>query len=40
MENKDASEQQVEESIERLCLTFERLKPYLLGSWAAGTGGS
>jgi hypothetical protein len=40
MENREASEQQVEESIERLCITFEQLKPYLLESWAAGKGGS
>jgi hypothetical protein len=29
---------QVEERIERLCLCFERLKPYLLAQWDANAG--
>lgn len=40
MENRDASEQEVEQHIESLCLTFERLKPYLLELWGTGEGGS
>jgi hypothetical protein len=33
MENRDASADDVENSIEGLCLEFERLKPYLLQIW-------
>ena len=33
VENRDASAEGVEERIENLCLTFERLKPYLLELW-------
>ena len=33
MENRDASADEVENSIEGLCLEFERLKPYLLQIW-------
>jgi glycosyltransferase involved in cell wall biosynthesis len=33
VENRDASAEEVEERIENLCLTFERLKPYLLELW-------
>jgi glycosyltransferase involved in cell wall biosynthesis len=33
VENRDASADEVEERIENLCLTFERLKPYLLELW-------
>ena len=40
VENREASEQEVEQHIETLCLTFERLKPYLLELWAAEKGGS
>ena len=32
-ENRDASAEDVENSIESLCLEFERLKPYLLQIW-------
>lgn len=39
-ENREASAQEVEQHIESLCLTFERLKPYLQELWAAGKGGS
>ncbi len=39
-QNREASEQEVEQHIESLCLTFERLKPYLLELWARGEGGS
>jgi hypothetical protein len=34
IENRDASSQEVESSIESLCLTFERLKPYLVALWS------
>jgi hypothetical protein len=33
VENRDASAEEVEGRIENLCLTFERLKPYLLELW-------
>ena len=33
VENRDASANDVENNIERLCLEFERLKPYLLEMW-------
>jgi len=33
VENRDASSEQVEENVEGLCRTFERLKPYLLDMW-------
>jgi hypothetical protein len=33
MENRNASEEDVENNIEGLCLEFERLKPYLLQMW-------
>jgi hypothetical protein len=35
LENRDASGDQVEANVEQLCLTFERLKPYLLDRWNA-----
>ena len=35
LENRDASGEQVEANVEELCLTFERLKPYLLDLWNA-----
>lgn len=36
VENRDASGDEVERSVENLCLTFERLKPYLLEMWDGG----
>ena len=39
-ENLNASESEVEQSIEGLSLTFERLKPYLLELWTAPERGS
>jgi glycosyltransferase involved in cell wall biosynthesis len=33
VENRDASSEQVEQNVEGLCRTFERLKPYLLELW-------
>jgi hypothetical protein len=33
LENRDASGEEVEANVEALCLTFERLKPYLLALW-------
>jgi glucosylglycerate synthase len=33
MENRDASSGEVDGRVENLCLTFERLKPYLLELW-------
>jgi glucosylglycerate synthase len=33
VENRDASSEQVEQNVEGLCHTFERLKPYLLEQW-------
>jgi hypothetical protein len=39
-QSRGASGQQVEQQIEALCLTFERLKPYLLTIWAKPEGGS
>jgi len=33
IENRDSSAEKVESNVERLCLTFERLKPYLLELW-------
>jgi hypothetical protein len=35
LENRDASGDEVEANVEDLCLTFERLKPYLLDLWNA-----
>jgi hypothetical protein len=35
MENRDASANDVEANVEALCVTFERLKPYLLDLWNA-----
>jgi len=35
LENRDASGAEVEANVEELCLTFERLKPYLLDVWNA-----
>jgi hypothetical protein len=35
-ENRTASAEEVENNIERLCLEFERLKPYLLQMWKSG----
>ena len=35
LENRDASGEEVEANVEALCLTFERLKPYLLELWNA-----
>jgi hypothetical protein len=35
LENRDASGEEVEANVEALCLTFERLKPYLLDLWNA-----
>jgi hypothetical protein len=35
LENRDASGEEVEANVEDLCLTFERLKPYLLDLWNA-----
>ena len=40
LQNQDASEPEVEQDIESLCLTFERLKPYLLELWQREKGGS
>jgi glucosylglycerate synthase len=34
-ENRDASGEEIEAHVETLCLTFERLKPYLLDLWNA-----
>lgn len=39
-ENLNASQQDLEASIETLCVTFERLKPYLTELWAAKERGS
>jgi hypothetical protein len=36
VENREASADQVEHNVEALCLTFERLKPYLLEMWDGG----
>lgn len=36
VENRDASALQVEDSVENLCLEFERRKPYLLQLWNGG----
>jgi hypothetical protein len=33
LENRDASAKDIERNVENLCLTFERLKPYLLEIW-------
>jgi hypothetical protein len=33
LENRDAPGEEVEANVEALCLTFERLKPYLLDLW-------
>jgi hypothetical protein len=35
LENRDAAGEEVEANVEDLCLTFERLKPYLLDLWNA-----
>ena len=35
VENRDASGEEVEANVEALCLTFKRLKPYLLDLWNA-----
>lgn len=35
-ENRDASADEVESNVETLCLTFERMKPNLLGMWDGG----
>lgn len=35
IKNRDASGEEIENDIEALCLTFERLKPYLLALWNA-----
>jgi hypothetical protein len=35
VQNRDASGEDVEADVEALCLTFERLKPYLLDLWNA-----
>ena len=35
LENRDASGEEIEANVETLCLTFERLKPYLLDLWNA-----
>jgi hypothetical protein len=40
LQNQDASGEEVEQHIESLCLTFERLKPYLLDLWQRKEGGS
>ena len=34
VENRDHSGEQVEQNVDQLCLTFERLRPYLLEVWA------
>jgi glucosylglycerate synthase len=39
-ENSTASQDGMEEHIEALCLTFERLKPYLIEQWTAQERGS
>ncbi len=39
-ENLDASRELLQEHIEALCITFERLKPYLLELWTAQERGS
>ena len=39
-ENLNASRELLQEQIEALCVTFERLKPYLLELWTAQEGGS
>lgn len=39
-ENRNASQQELEASIETLCVTFERLKPYLTELWTAQERGS
>lgn len=36
VENRDSSAADVEKNVENLCLTFERLKPYLLEIWNKG----
>ena len=35
LENRDASGDEIEANVEALCLTFERMKPYLLDLWNA-----
>ena len=40
LQNQEASEPEVEQHIENLCLTFERLKPYLLELWQGKKGGA
>ncbi len=39
-ENLNASQEELEAHIESLCVTFERLKPYLTKLWTAQEGGS
>ena len=39
-ENQQASQEEVEQHIEALCLTFEQLKPYLIGLWERNQGGA
>jgi glucosylglycerate synthase len=36
LENRDSSSQDIERSVESLCDVFERMKPYLLETWANG----
>ena len=40
MQNAEAAAAEVEQHIEDLCLTFERMKPYLLELWQGKEGGS
>jgi hypothetical protein len=40
MQNAEAAAAEVEQHIEDLCLTFERMKPYLLELWQRKEGGS
>jgi hypothetical protein len=35
LENREASADEIEAHVEALCLTFERMKPYLLDLWNA-----
>jgi glucosylglycerate synthase len=39
VENRESSEPEVEQHVEALCQTFERLKPYLLELWQRKEGG-
>jgi hypothetical protein len=36
VETREASAEQVEDYVEKLCQEFERMKPYLLEVWSAG----